>query len=67
MNLNELNNDKISIVVAGENVEINAVDSVKDTLKRIRKKKALILSLSWLTVKKQPQLAICRRRSLSIR
>ena len=33
MNLNELSNDKISIVVAGENVEINAADSVKDTLK----------------------------------
>ena len=44
MNLNELNNDKISIVVAGENVEINAADSVKDTLKESWKKKALILS-----------------------
>ena len=41
MNLNELNNDKISIVVAGENVEINAADSVKDTLKRILEEKGI--------------------------
>ena len=41
MNLNELSNDKISIVVAGENVEINAADSVKDTLRRILEEKGI--------------------------
>jgi hypothetical protein len=35
MNLNELSNGKISVTVAGEDVEVNASDSVKDTLKRI--------------------------------
>lgn len=35
MDLNELSNGKISVTVAGEEVEVSVSDSVKDTLKRI--------------------------------
>ena len=41
MNLNELNNGKATITVAGEEVEVNASDSVKDTLKRILQDKGI--------------------------
>jgi len=40
MNLNELTN-KVSITVAGEEVEVNANDSVKDTLKKILQDKGI--------------------------
>jgi hypothetical protein len=41
MNLNELRNGKAVITVAGEEVEVNASDSVKDTLKRILQEKGI--------------------------
>lgn len=41
MNLNELNNAKATITVVGEEVEVNASDSVKDTLKRILQEKGI--------------------------
>jgi len=41
MNLNELANAKVTITVAGEEVEVNASDSVKDTLKRILQEKGI--------------------------
>jgi len=41
MNLNELNNGKVTVTVAGEEVEVNASDSVKDTLKRILQDKGI--------------------------
>jgi hypothetical protein len=40
MNLNELAN-KVSITVAGEEVEVNAADSVKDTLKKLLQDKGI--------------------------
>lgn len=40
MNLNELNN-KVAVTIAGEEVEVNASDSVKDTLKRILQEKGI--------------------------
>ncbi len=40
MNLNELTN-KVSITVAGEEVEVSASDSVKDTLKKILQDKGI--------------------------
>jgi hypothetical protein len=40
MNLNELN-AKTVITVTGEEVEVNASDSVKDTLKRILQEKGI--------------------------
>ena len=41
MNLNELSNAKATINVAGEEVEVNAADSVKDALKRILQEKGI--------------------------
>jgi len=41
MNLNELANAKATITVAGEEVEVNASDSVKDVLKRILQEKGI--------------------------
>jgi len=41
MNLNELNNGKVAVTVAGEQVEVNASDSVKDTLKKILQDKGV--------------------------
>ena len=41
MNLNELSNAKATITVAGEEVEVNASDSVKDVLKRILQEKGI--------------------------
>jgi len=41
MNLNELENGKTIITVAGEEVEVNASDSAKDTLKRILQEKGI--------------------------
>lgn len=41
MNLNELNNAKATITVVDEEVEVNASDSVKDTLKRILQEKGI--------------------------
>ena len=40
MNLNELNG-KVTITVAGEEVEVNASDSVKETVKRILQEKGI--------------------------
>ena len=41
MNLNELNNQKVVVTIAGEEVEVNAADSVKDTLKKILQDKGI--------------------------
>ncbi len=41
MNLTELTNAKATITVAGEEVEVNASDSVKDTIKRILQDKGI--------------------------
>ena len=41
MNLNELANGKAIITVAGEEVEVNVSDSVKDNLKRILQEKGI--------------------------
>ena len=41
MNLNELNNQKVAVTIAGEEVEVNAGDSVKDTLKKILQDKGI--------------------------
>lgn len=41
MNLNELNNQKVAVTIAGEEVEVNAADSVKDTLKKILQDKGI--------------------------
>lgn len=41
MNLNELENQKTKIKVAGEEVEVKATDSVKDSLKRILQEKGI--------------------------
>ena len=41
MNLNELGNGKTIITVAGEEVEVNASDSVKETVKRILQEKGI--------------------------
>jgi len=41
MNLNELNNQKVAVTIAGEEVEVNASDSIKDTLKRILQEKGI--------------------------
>jgi len=41
MNLNELTNAKATITVAGEEVEVNASDSVKDSIKRILQDKGI--------------------------
>ena len=41
MNLNELNNQNVAVTIAGEEVEVNAGDSVKDTLKKILQDKGI--------------------------
>ena len=41
MNLNELKNEKVKITIAGEEVEVKASDSVKDTLTRILQEKGI--------------------------
>jgi hypothetical protein len=41
MNLNELKNGKTTISVAGEEVEVNASDPVKETLKKILQDKGI--------------------------
>ncbi len=41
MNLNEFKNDKVTINIAGENVEVNATDPVKESLKRILEEKGI--------------------------
>ena len=41
MNLNELENGKTKIKVAGEEVEVKTSDSVKDTLTRLLKEKGI--------------------------
>lgn len=41
MNLNELANGKTTITVAGEEIEVNASDSVKETVKRILQEKGI--------------------------
>jgi len=41
MELNELSNDQLQIVVAGDRVTVNKTDSVKDTLKRILSEKGI--------------------------
>lgn len=41
MNLNELGNGKAMITIAGEEVEVNASDSVKGALKRILQEKGI--------------------------
>ena len=41
MNLNELANGKAIITVTGEEVEVNASDPVKETLKRILQEKGI--------------------------
>lgn len=41
MNLNELNSQKVAVTIAGEEVEVNAADSVKDTLKKILQDKGI--------------------------
>ena len=41
MNVNELSANKTIITITGEKVEVNASDSVKDTLKRILQEKGI--------------------------
>jgi len=41
MNLNELENQKTKIKVAGEEVEVKVKDSIKDSLKRILQEKGI--------------------------
>jgi len=41
MNLNELKNGKTTISVAGEEVEVNVSDPVKETLKKILQDKGI--------------------------
>lgn len=41
MDLNELNNGKVMVKIAGEEVEVNASDSVKETVKRILQDKGI--------------------------
>lgn len=41
MNVNDLTNKKSTIQVAGEEVQVNPSDSVKDTLKRILQEKGI--------------------------
>ena len=41
MNLNELGNGKVNIVVAGESIEVNANEPIKETLKRILQEKGI--------------------------
>ncbi len=41
MNLNELGNGKTILTVVGEEIEVNASDSVKETVKRILQEKGI--------------------------
>lgn len=41
MNLNELGNGKAIITIAGEEIEVNASDSVKETVKKILQEKGI--------------------------
>ena len=41
MNLNELKKEKVKVTIAGEEVEVKALDSVKDTLTRILEEKGI--------------------------
>lgn len=41
MNLNELKNEKITVTIAGEEVEVKRGDAVKDTLTRILQEKGI--------------------------
>ena len=41
MNLNDLKNEKVKVTIAGEEVEVKATDSVKDTLTRILQEKGV--------------------------
>jgi len=41
MNLNELENGKTILTVVGEEIEVNASDSVKETVKRILQEKGI--------------------------
>jgi len=41
MNLNELKNEKVKVTIAGEEVEVKASDSVKDTLTRLLQEKGI--------------------------
>jgi len=41
MNLTELNNGKVTVTIAGEEVEVKATDSVKDTLKKLLEDKGI--------------------------
>jgi len=41
MNLTELKNEKVKITIAGEEVEVKATESVKDTLTRILQEKGI--------------------------
>jgi len=41
MNLNELKKEKVKVRIAGEEVEVKALDPVKDTLTRILEEKGI--------------------------
>jgi len=41
MNVNELANNKVTVTITGEKVEVNTSDSVKETLKRILQEKGI--------------------------
>lgn len=41
MNVNDLENGKTTISVAGEEIEVNVSDSVKDTLKKVLQDKGI--------------------------
>ena len=41
MNVNELGTNKTNVTITGEKVEVNASDSVKETLKRILQEKGI--------------------------
>jgi hypothetical protein len=41
MNVNDLENGKTTISVAGEEIEVNISDSVKDTLKKVLQDKGI--------------------------
>jgi len=41
MNVNELGANKTNVTITGEKVEVNASDSVKETLKRILQEKGI--------------------------
>ena len=41
MNVNDLKNQKVKVVIAGEEVEVKTADPVKDTLTRILQEKGI--------------------------